>query len=720
MEDLNTTTPSRFSIPDFDREEKNVSTEADQDQKPNTDFKIPEEDLERTGFFCAVNNPKDPKASFQELLKEHKEERKDIWENIKTGHTHKIEQYKGQIAKYQELLDEAKQNLTINTQESKETKQKKLELLRKEIEDLEIEIKSLSEKLAEKKENGIDVRIQKVREELRGLVTTLEEISQKRDQINDDNYSRDKEILKRNADFWDTLSQKYEDTLEALKGKSLILFKNGITPKVAHFFTFTGVSATILAGWLFAIFSSIRNIDDEDWLFFILESLHSFGNQLQLNNTLPDWKWILLFLSFFLLLLIVITTIGWVCKKLFSIWIVRKKKDDFNNDQRHEPLLEDKGIIEPNFLVLWLQWAPYIFIASIVYVVIQIGTDLTKLKALDISLSGQAVGSGLALIIGGLGFVYITNIIIPRFKENQEEHSGNSLKSGFRFLGKSFELLLLLLIFLVTFTIMYLNKENGAGALIGFVTVSLISGYLLGTGLRFKGLLDTKRYLENRFINYKLRSHQLSRPLRSRLDELENGVFTKGFLALEKELLELLVLKTRQLNPDKQKFIDKRYSIVVGEISTENPSSDKNKKSIFKPIKNLMNRLKSKDDTTSHPAYAQITEQEKLMFPIETEKIGSKVSAREELKREFNQTSTDLENMNEEKWDYQKEVKAHTSRILELINHCKSKIGRALREHGAQLQNHQQENIRQDIALQNGFDLGKWFLKYGTGRNDKS
>lgn len=724
MSELDNITPFRFSIPDYNSEQTDLTFD---EKVQNLDSESRNlEKLEEIGFFAVINNPEKPKQAFEKELEIQQENRDKLWEGIDNVFNYKIKQYENQIDELKKILNAERENLKNHSKETKEEKQAELKQLKEEIENLKSEIKTLSLALAEKKEKGIGDRIKQVREELRELVTTLEEITKKRDQINDDNYNRDKEILKISADFWDKLSQKYEATLEALKGKSLILFKNGINIKVAQFFIFTGITATILAGWLFAIFSSERKIDDEDWLFFILESLYSFGDQIQSNNNLSDWQWILIFLSSFLLLITIITVIGWGCKRLFKSWFPNHGYYKINDIKHSEYPFNDKDTIIPNFLVIWLQQAPYIFIASVVYIIIQIGTDLTKLKDLDISLSGQAVGSGLALIIGGLGFLYITNIIIPRFKDFKIEAQKNLFQNSIRFLGKSLELVLLMLIFLVTFVIMYFsneNNENGAGALMGFVTTSLIAGYLLGTGLRFKGLLETKRSLENRFINLKVRSYQLNTPLRSSLNKREDKLFVDGFLALENELFQLLNLKTRLLNPNKQlsKKIQKTY---LGKLEKNEESRTKKKRWSFKPLaffKNIFKPKKAKKgDKKADLAVAHVTEYERNMFPVEVEKIEFLEKQRLEKIDVYNQTYSDLKFMSEERWPYQIDVKKLTSQILEQIDHCQSKITIILEKQSIRMEHYLQESIRQNTALQNGFDLGNWFLKYGTDKNSKS
>ncbi|WP_430412137.1 hypothetical protein [Kordia sp.] len=707
---------SRFSLPNFrnNKSKKNKNTK---------DTELPEEHLKQSGFFSVFNNPEKPKEAFKELFESHNTKRKELWKSIEDIYDEKITRLENRIEELEAILNEEKTNLKNHEAINTEAKKKQLEDLVAEINELTLEVKKLLEELASKKENGVNERIRQIREELKGLTETLEEITLQRDKINDEAFNKDKDLLKTNADFWDTISKKYENTLEALNGKSLILFKNGITPKIANFFILTGVSATFVAGWLFAVFSSskVKKIDDEDWLFYILESLYSFGNNIQISNNLKDWQWMLYFLTSLLVLFTFVTFLGWVCKRLFVKWFIRSKKKSINAQSTdYNPFTEQIETVPPRFLIVWLKWFPYIFIGGVIYLVIQLGTDLESLKKLDVYLSGQALGSALALVIGGLAFIYINNIIMPRFKDDEKPESQQKpLRKGLVFLGKSFELLLLLLVFLITFLVMYFKEENGAGALIGFVTASLIAGYLLGNGLRFKGLLDTKRYLENRFITLKLRSYQILRPLRSRLDELENNLFTKGFLALERELLELLIQKTSELNPDKQISSSHEYSVLLENIPSQKKSSKKEKGSFFKPIKKFFNRFKKTKEEDALHKMAHVTKHEKVMFPVETQKIGFLEKKLKKKIKESEDIKEYLESLSEQNDSYQKDVKRKVSEALEFIDEYQYQIIEETEKRSEALKLHQKENLQYEIALQDGYDLGHWYLKYGTDEGFK-
>jgi hypothetical protein len=711
MDEKNNIVVSRFVIPDFKEENAIKNKENDRDNRSN---EFTNESLERSGFFCVINNPNSSVEAFKNLLQKHRGQRSSELDNFKKLFEEKKLQYNDQIKSLQEILKIEKVNLNEYLLENRNIKESEHKDLQKQISYLELEIEKLSKEIAEKKDNSIEERIKEVKKELNGLIETLDEITKKRDEISDRSYHRDKENLDKHVVFWENLSKKYEETLNAISDKSFLLFKNGITPRVAQFFIFTGISATIFAGWLFALFSSVRKIDDEDWLFFILESLYRFGDNIQKDSNISGWKWILLFLSFFLLLQTVITFIGWLCKRLFKVWFKKDENiydsQEQNSSHNIKELTKDNSF-SPNFLALWLHWAPYIFIGSVVYVIIQMGTSIEYLKDLDISLSGQAVGSGLALILGGLGFAYINNIIVPRIKTFKETAAGLSrVKKGLKILIQNIELFLLVIVFIITFIVMYFDNKNDAGALFGFVSISLISGYILGTGMRYKGLYETKKYLENRFILLKKFSYYGNKPFSS-LNKLDNGNFSRKFNNLEKELLNLFIVKTKLLNPSLA--YPEQFSI-VNENQLEKNSTKPKRIFLFYNAKRFFNNLVRKETHNNIQNYTYINKQDTVMFPVQTQKINMLEKERNEKKLEMEVVLESIKEMREGNSQYQKDIRLLEAEILSQVNKCKTNISKAFNSYNETINFHNKTSLEYEIALQNGYDLGYWHLKYAT------
>ncbi len=470
---------TRFFAPLYNKEKSDTSSDRDEER-----LQFPErskiESFERLGFFTVINNSNNTRTAYEEMLQEYKQERQLLWQKEELVHNSTLERLHRRIREFETSLDDEKKAFMSHSHEALTKNPERIEALKKEIIHLEREIEDLKVDLEEKDKTFIKDKVKQVREDLEDLLVTISEIAEKNQKFYDQNNVHHKDVLKRFSDFWDNLAKRYEGVQKSLNERSTGLFTNGITRKIAYFFTVLGMLGTGMAGWLFAIFSSIREIDDEDWKFFFLESLYCFAEEIRESNGLANWQWLLFFLGGFLVLLTLTTFIGWVCHKLYDQWVIH---NDRGTDDQSSNILHGKAIIKKRdqgkakgFLALWLRWMPYVFVLSVLYVVVQLGTEVTKLRALDISLSGQVVGSTLALVIGGLGFAYITNIMAPRFKYTQiEDTSIGGLRSGLRLFGQSFELILLLLVFLTTFVVMYLSEENGAGALIGFVAVSLLS-----------------------------------------------------------------------------------------------------------------------------------------------------------------------------------------------------------------------------------------------------
>lgn len=716
---------TRFFAPVYYKEKSHTSSDRD-DERSQFPERSKIESFERLGFFTVINNSNSTRAAYEEMLQEYKQERQLLWQKEELVHNSTLERLYRKIREFETSLDDEKRAFASHSHEALTKNPERMETLKKEIAHLEKEIEHLKSNLAEQDKTFIKDKLKQVREDLDDLLSTIFEMAEKNQKFYDQNNVHHKTVLKRFTDFWDNLAERYEKVMEALNERSIGLFKDGITRRVAYFFTVLGLLATGMAGWLFAIFSSIRKIDDEDWKFFFLESLYRFAEDIRNTNGLADWQWILFFLSSFLTLLILTTFIGWICHILYGQWVSPTHEDTIPNsaldDTLHDTTMAGKKVRgkAKSFLALWLRWMPYVFVLSILYVVVQLGTDVTKLRALDVSLSGQVVGSTLALVIGGLGFAYITHIIAPRFNDIQlEDVPKRGFKSSIRFFGQSFELILLLLVFLTTFVVMYINEENGAGALIGFVAVSLLSGYLLGTGIRYYGLLDAKKELEAQlWIASHNANHYLGRLNLSPHNTSESLVFKNRLMILEKNLMDMLVQRNTSFNkvgsnPKKMNTIRRETR---KSTNTNGTATIKNK--FWRRVLHFFGIRSHKDistkESTSHYETTQFTKHQEEHYPEKIVKIKEKEREYHELKEELKRLKQYAQDFEEERTAYQRELKIFKQAILERIDQCEQEITEELRRHSGALLAFKTESREQRAAIDNGHDLGLWHLKYGT------
>lgn len=692
---MNTELPinkSRFSIPNYNRGNAEDPNNIGNIQTSSESREI---DYERLGFFQVVNNPDDPKLASEQLLDAHREECKEEKGRLTTVHENELDRFEQQIKSFEELIKEEKEKLSAYVEIQLDQEEKK-EKLSQELQKLEEQLLTLEKALGKRKASQINDRILKVKEELHSLVDTLDEIATKKHKINKDTYERNKNVLKNEAILLGKLSKNYEDALNNLKMAISNLQKKGVSPPIAQFLIYCGSAATGAAGWLFSIFSVKREFDEEDWIFFTLESLYFFGEQLRVDMGLPSWLWVVVFLLSFMVLLTFIVGIAWCCKKLLEKWVLpTKDRQKIKIHGRSEHVEFDKEVTSSSFLGLWLNILPYVFIVGVIFIVVQVGTDIDKLRSLDISLSGQFIGSILALMFGGLGFTYVSKVIAPRYDDENKNGETPKQQKLFKNLVKSFEIVLLLLVFLVTFGLMYYYQEAGTGALIGFVGSSLVGGFLLGTGLQYKGLLGNKYYLEWKLEGLLYRMRYREGPEFSYLTSMENEHFRKKFLALENELMELLIAKTRELHPGYGRHVN---------------NQTKKAKNTLAPLYRFLGIEKSKADVLEElPSPIDMA-----LFPEETTEITHVKEQRTQVKQELQELTEQMESLKEENTEYQKKIKELITTVMEQLDDCRRKISEQIIWYGEKLRELQNRTKQNEISLNNGFDLGNWHLKYGT------
>ncbi|GAB5398811.1 MAG: hypothetical protein Aureis2KO_03960 [Aureisphaera sp.] len=656
--------------------------------------------ISRWGFYTTISNPKSAAEAFSELLNRRRSHQeytaKLIEETYKKDlerYSHQIEDLKSSIAYHSAKLDDYESELELYEEKSK--------LIKEEIESLEEKILKNLELLGEKKATLIQDRIRQARLELHELIETLDGVKHKKNAINQKTFDINKEALKEESKLFIRIAEHYENTYQKIEKELIGLAGKGINNGVSKFFIFSGVSSTGVAGWLFSIFSSQRGLNSDGWLFFILEALLNFGSNVKGERGIPEALWVIIFIGGLLLIFIMVFLLSWGCQILIKKYLSESKGEQhIALDGSWENTLRfSKKIKSTSFAGMWLQLLPYIFVASIIYVVLQSGSNISDLNSLDEALSGQVAGSTLALMIGGIGFAYITYIMAPRKynaeKESQGQESLHITDIGL--LRMNIEVLILLVLFLVTLIIMYLFNEKGGGALVGFAICSLLSGFLLGTGLRYRSLYQTRDQIENNLLYLQYRIKNNSRPIPLYLTSSENRVFKRRFLELENELLELLVLKTghiKNLWPKplwQLNRLGRKLPRWLFNLWFWNPSQSRH--------------MRSKVALTSF---------EEVQFPSEKlvlDNLQQKLLQKDSELRDYKRN---LRELKEGQTAYQKEKNTLIKTLKYRIEVCRKSYTDRMKGHRKQLEYHNEKGVQEETELRKGYDLALWFINQNS------
>lgn len=664
----------RFKLPNY---KTNLNDTSDLEKSiENEDI----ESIEKLALLTVINNPNEPRTSFVALRDKWIKDEELLLESSHRRQAIVIDNCETQIAALSKILDEKKQILANYIETQTQLDKENLEKLEDELKVIAEEIDEIQNSIGELKISKTNDLFTTIHEELQKLMQTLDEISLKRKEIYNQSFESQRKSNESQAAYYDKLRQRYENSLNILNTKMNEILNHGISSEVVFFLISSGISAALVSGWFFSIFSEIQVLDNTDWLGFILKSLFQFGTEVKKEVGLPNWLWIGAFILATIFVLTLIVLVGWLCQRLLKLWTNnRQSPEEINiNVSDDDKEIYKKSINGNSFLETWLHILPYILIGAVVFVIIQLGTTTKDLNAVTVSMSSQVIGATLSLAIGGIGFIYFVNIILPRFENINQNNQLTSTKKWWIYLGKSFEMVLLVLLFMGTFVVMYFYNIEGSGALIGFVCTSLLTGYLLGVGLRYKGLITTKNRLEYHISLFSYYANKLSGPQNIRLPEFEDLQFSKKFLELESNLMDLLIERTR-----------------VNQVSVP-------KRTIWYGIKDKtlsVFSVKKQPDPL-------VSQEDLKLFPIEATKLLHLKEKQEALTQERNHIREELKNLAQDNTLFQMDINELNSVIEEEINKCRNEITESIITHTKIIENYNKKVRKITTALENGYDLG--------------
>ncbi|MFK7749043.1 MAG: hypothetical protein AB8B65_11665 [Kordia sp.] len=660
--------------------------------KDKKDISNEKDNYERWGFYQIINSKENPDEVFDGVLTNYKTQRTEIQQKIQEVYDTDIERCNTHISSIQEDIQKQKDRLQTY-EENISTYIEEQKIIEGDIKSLEERLSESVENLGKKKANLIKNRINEVKEELEELTNTFKDITQQKYDINKRTYDENKEALLKEAKLFERMANRYEAAYDRVQENITRLYNKGITIGVSKFFLATGVSATAVSGWFFSIFSSQKNLNSDGWLFFILNSLMEFGNGIKDDEPFKRWQWLIILIISLITILAVIGLVAWCCEKLMTK--SNNKHESYQNlkvQANWEDAIQfDKKIKSNSFYNMWLQLLPYFLILGIIYIVIQAGSNLDSLTQLDKSLSGQLSGSILSLMIGGLVYAYIINIIVPRFRTKSKDsyEKEKATQTAVSMLLKNIEIVILFIALLITFLIMFINNEPGTIAIMGFVITSVITGFLLGIGLRYKGLLTTRNNIEYDLMWFQNQIKYRTRPIPLFLTSSENRLFKQKYLTLQRELMKLLILKTKSIR----------------NVWYAPPIIARGK--TYKFYNKLLNLVK-KQDNRNKP-YLSIYED--VIFPEEKsiiESIQGKLKAKD---KSYSDLEEVINTLREERSTYQKEKRKSIEGLIEDIDIKREDISERTDLYRLQIRDYQEETQYQETALYEGYDLAKWFIQ---------
>jgi len=397
--------------------------------------------------------------------------------------------------------------------------------------------------------------------------------------------------------------------------------------------------------------------------------------------------------------------IAWGCQWLLDKYEKVKTKNKFVFEiSEDEKFLFNTHISAKTFLSFWLQLIPFVFIFGIIFIVLILGNAAGNVANLDISLSGQVAGTAIAFLCSGIAFLYITKVIEPRIEKQVASNTQTS------WLRSNIELFLLILLFLISIFGLLFGVEKLTGVALGnrfislleFAVCVLLTSFMLGYGLRYKGLISTTEYLERRLKEFAeaIKDNSRARPLNLMLAESKQ--FNKKYLELEEELLNLIISKTRVA----QEFL---------------PNADKkNKQNNVKKQTSWWNKLFNKpiindDAENTDKTVFEMSPIEEVYFPGFKHHIEELRSQIKTKSAEFRSTENRLFAIKEERSEYAKILLQNIEKLENKISNYRKAITNRYFKWTQTIDVQKKQGDKENMEMWDGYDIGIWYRENGIG-----
>ncbi len=303
--------------------------------------------------------------------------------------------------------------------------------------------------------------------------------------------------------FVDDMLGWYRDhrnqTLSRLKvlgqRKEEIEDKSGLTHQIVQFLYRAGWAAVFAAGWFFAAFCLSRpSLGNEDYFSFFIQRIFSLAATLE-GYSLVQITGIAL--GWWTGCLAAVTLVAWLCQRV----IRRRRKTDGGWFFIQSPILPGFMVnsrqtgqdpATPTFYERWLQWLPKLFLLGMVLIGLALlgpedDANQDEVRKLLISLSGQFVGTLVALAAAGLGIIYISLVIEPRWLKPKSEATPTWMKHA--------ELTIVFGVLILSCGLLPLVpdvSDAGIAATAFFITL-IVGSLTLGYGIKYSGLFQEEK-----------------------------------------------------------------------------------------------------------------------------------------------------------------------------------------------------------------------------------
>lgn len=698
----------------------------------------------RLGFYCALDTIEDPNQKFLELQKAQSDLIAEQRLLLNEYFSEKTLRYDARIIDSELKIESEKARLTEYLELKVPASKAEAETFCKIKTELESNFSARIVEFGKRKLDLVESAIKAARANLDSIIDNFQKSYEKRFGFNDNATSDNKAAIATRTRQYELLRDQSEKQLQRLVLKMERLGFDGLNPAFGHWLFMVGLTISMICGaYFFAVFALSKGISDSNVPFFLLKGAANF-----VHDFFPDYSigerllWLMGCFLGFSLAMAAISWLAWIglrqLDKSEGLTVDRKRLNESNNNDAESQFdlsserelsfeLRSTG---SDFLRFWLKTLPIALITGLVFLLVFLTLEkntsgvFDELSDLDISLTGATVGALLTIMFGGLFSVYILKVVEPRTEKSETIQSGQILKN--------IELVISGILFLFALFSLFFMENRIAGSSNSFQpsiifiygVLVLTNGYLLGYALRIRAMFGTRNYLERRTILLARAIRNGVLPFETSLTRKEDKVFKQEYSKIQRELFNLLLLKTQLGNqalggknanksrmpipkPILEKPIDELpkpkpkkwliqtwYDGVIAFFKTE--------EEFVKPGSELQ---KKEDEYRSN-----VEDWEVRLFPdiaTEIEQLGKDLALARLRCREARELVIELE---EDKSSFCETIRERVRRLEESMNDLKRNREKIIQEkrHELRALARQSDSIQADIRQ--GFNLGCWFI----------
>lgn len=498
-----------------------------------------------------------------------------------THFNQQIERLKGKISVQSQRLnehlstiksriDEEESGLSADVITNQELEIEKVSIL-EQIQVMETTLNNLNGELGNAHKNVIQNRIDEVKKELMEITNIFNEVSENK-------LKNEKEIkssIAKHRILCEKLLNDFEKKHDIICGKLEDAFTLGSTRFSASFLFSIGLLGCVAAGISFGTFVADKTSETNapSWVFFFLKNFFEFITQfVSMSGGIVATSSLI---SIYIVFLVFISFVIYICEKLLAKSTVDKVDIQLGVDLSEKEDRSFRMLLKTSsLLTFWLHIVPWALVFGILIILVGVGQALSdtpnQIDELGKFFSNQLIGSSIALVTGGVFFLYISRIVEPRKRLN--EITGAQAEPKIK--RKYFEIFALVIfgnsilfgIVIVRFG-GFSSFQNGGAAVLPFLLLVNLAALLLGYGIQQLGWVQALQATQQKmfWLSNHLKALSDNKPMTLWISE--SIQFKEHFLRIQRELFELMEAKNKFLKMLGSKSIEAIVSDANGEKS---------------------------------------------------------------------------------------------------------------------------------------------------------